>query len=126
MQTVESFIHELKSESQREIVTFLHTWLVEDLGLVPKIRYRVPFYYQKTWMIYLSPTKKGVIDFSFIRGHQLSEEHTLLESRGRKMVKSLEIISLDTLPYEALEAAVQEAILIDKTIPNKISKSKKG
>jgi hypothetical protein len=39
-----------------------HKWLTMDLNLTYKIRFKIPFYYRKSWVCYLNSTKQGNID----------------------------------------------------------------
>ncbi len=102
--------------NQREVMMFLHHWFSEELGLTEKIRYNIPFYYGKSWICYLNPTKSGTVDLAFVRGNELSNSQGLLESKGRKQVYSVELNSLEEVPVKILEEIIQEAILLDESI----------
>lgn len=124
MAEVENFIYEHEGK-QREVLLYLHNLLFSDLDLTVKMRYGVPFYYKKSWICYLNPTKKGTIEFAFTRGNELSNEQGLLDSKGRKQVYSVEFESLEDIPKETVNEITQEAILLDEAIPY-ASKRKKG
>ena len=124
MAEVENFIYEHEGK-QREVMLYLHNLLSSDLDLTVKMRYGVPFYYKKSWICYLNPTKKGTIEFAFTRGNELSNEQGLLDSKGRKQVYSVEFESLEDIPKETVNEVTQEAILLDEAIPY-ASKRKKG
>ena len=124
MAEVENFIYEHEGK-QREVMLYLHNLLSSDLNLTVKMRYGVPFYYRKSWICYLNPTKKGTIEFAFTRGNELSNEQGLLDSKGRKQVYSVEFESLEDIPKETVNEVTQEAILLDEAIPY-ASKRKKG
>ncbi len=81
------------------------------------MRYKIPFYDGKSWICYLNPTKKGKIEFAFVRGNELSNDQGLLESKGRKQVYSVEFEKLKDIPQQALNEIIQEAILLDGSKP---------
>ena len=128
MSEVEAFI-EGKEGRQREILFYLRNMLVEQLGLIEKIRYKIPFFYNRSWICYLNPVKNNGVDLSFIRGNELSNIQGLLEARDRAQVRSIAIYSLENLPITTIEEIIQEAILLDETTPyeskNKSKRSRK-
>ena len=124
MNPVENFIYE-KEGKQRELLILLHEVLVNDFDLQPKIRYRIPFYYRKSWITYLNPLKDGGVDFTFLRGQELSNAQGLLENRDRKQVSSLQFQEIEEIPLEALYEILQEAILLDETVPYKLKRKRK-
>jgi len=120
MGEVEDFIYQ-QEDSQREVMLYLHQ-LFLDMNLVAKIRYRVPFYYGKSWVCYLNPLKKEGIELAFIRGNELSNEQGILDPKDRKQVAGIELYSIDDIPHDALHEVLQEAILLDETIPYRLKK----
>lgn len=124
MSKVTSFIDE-QEDDQREVMFFLHRYLTEELELTDKMRYDIPFYYGRSWICYLNPTKNGAVEFAFIRGNELSNEQGLLDSRGRKQVYGVEFEKMEDIPFELLEEVIQEAILLDETVAYQ-SKRKSG
>ena len=123
MDAVEHFIYE-KTGTQREILLYLHQILAEELGLQPKIRYRIPFYYQKSWICYLNPLKEGGVEFVFLRGNELSNEQDLLDTKGRKQVRGITFRQVADVPLEAIYEIIQEALVLDETVPYRIRKNK--
>ena len=113
MSPVEDFIYQMEGQ-QREVLLYLHHILKNELNLQDKIRYKVPFYYGKSWICYLNPTKDNKIDLSFIYGNQLSNEQGLLESRGRKQVCSITFDAVKNIPTQLIYDILQEAILLDE------------
>lgn len=124
MNEVESFIYNYQGK-QRDVMLYLHSLLSSDLGLTVKLRFGIPFYYRKSWICYLSPKKKGIVEFAFVRGNELSNEQGLLNSKGRKQVFSVDFESIAGIPNDVINEIIQEAILLDQTIPY-ASKRKKG
>ncbi len=124
MEAVEDFIYRHEGQ-QRELLLQLHQVLTEELNLSPKIRYKIPFYYNRSWICYLNPTKQDTVELAFTRGNELSNAQGLLDSKGRQQVFSIEITSLSDIQNEALHEVWQEAILLDETVPY-ASKRQKG
>ena len=124
MAEVEDFIYEYEGQ-QREILLYLYQLFTADLGLESKIRYRIPFYYGRSWICYTNPVKKEGIELVFLRGNELSNEQGLLESKGRKQVLGVTFSKLADIPEETLLEVLQEAMLLDETVAY-ASKRKKG
>lgn len=113
---VEDFIYSHEG-NQREIMLFIHNMMMAHPGVTHKIRYRVPFYYRKSWMCYLNPRKGDKVAFNFIRGNELSNAQGILESLGRKQVMSITFGHVNEIPVQSLEEVIQEAMLLDETTP---------
>lgn len=122
MSEVEDFIYQ-QDEEQRKIIIYLHETLTR-LDLTCKIRYKVPFYYAKSWICYINVSKTGSVELSFTRGNELSNEQGLLDHKGRKQVFSLELKTYRDIPKDALNEIIQEALLLDETIPYASKRSK--
>jgi hypothetical protein len=103
--------------SQREIMEILHNLMMDQPGILCKISYKIPFYYRNSWICYLNPQKKGGIEFAFTRGNELSNEQGLLEKKGRQMVRGITLLEPGEIPLEGLNEIIQEAILLDETVP---------
>lgn len=116
MDAVASFIME-QSGQQRALLQYLHRLLCEQPGLSAKIRYKIPFYYRKSWVCYLNPVKNKGIELAFLRGNELSNEQGLLGFRGRKQVSGIIFYQLHEIPEEAVREIVQEALLLDEEVP---------
>jgi hypothetical protein len=116
MTEVEDYIYSFE-QSQREVMLYLHRLLSEELDLTAKIRYKIPFYYRKSWICYLNPIKEKSIEFAFVRGNELSNTQGLLNNKGRKQVYSLELTDMASLPTKEINELIQEAIILDDTVP---------
>lgn len=110
------FIYEYEDE-QRAVMLYLHRLLVDEFGLVDKIKHRIPFYYGRSWICYLNPTQDGRVEFAFVRGSELANEQGLLDSRGRKQVSGVIFSRAADIPTEIVEELIQEAIVLDETVP---------
>lgn len=116
MTEVEDFIYTL-DDSQRTIMLFIHNLLTNEFTLIDKCRYKIPFYFMKSWICYLNPSKNNTVELAFLRGNELSNTQKLLESKGRKQVWSIELKKLDELPLLELREIIHEAILLDYAVP---------
>jgi hypothetical protein len=116
MNDVENFIYGFDG-AQREIMLCIHRMLCEELNLVAKLRFKIPFYYGKSWICYLNPTKNGSVEFAFTRGNELSNVQGLLDDKGRKQVRSIDFFKLSEIPIAELTEIIQEAVLLDETVP---------
>jgi hypothetical protein len=104
---------------------FIHKLLSDELTLTDKLRFKIPFYYRNSWICYLNPSKNNSIEFVFVRGHELSNTQGLLDNKGRKQVWSMELTKPSEMPIKELTEIIQEAILLDETVPY-ASKGKKS
>jgi len=116
MTEVEDYIYNFDN-SQRDIMLYIHKLLSVELNLTDKLRFKIPFYYRKSWICYLNPSKNNTIEFAFVRGNELSNSQNLLDSKGRKQVWSIELPKLSKIPIKELTEIIQEAILLDETVP---------
>ncbi len=112
------------NDHQQEVLQYLHNLLVSFPEIEPKIRYRVPFYYCKSWICYLNPKKIGV-ELCFLRGNELSNSQGLLEARDRKQVYGIIFEKVADIPTEPLLEILQEAFLLDETVPYQSKNRKK-
>jgi hypothetical protein len=87
----------LQPEPIRGIMTVLRSWVL-DLGrhTEEKISNKIPYFSFYGPMCYLNPKDDGV-ELGFTKGYELSDDDRILESKGRKMVKSITFFSLTSL-----------------------------
>lgn len=116
MSNVEDYIEQFDG-NQREIMLHFHSLLTLNFNLIQKIRFKVPFYYGKSWICYLNPTKKGKVELAFVRGNELSNNQSILDSKGRKQVYSIEFETISEIPTEQINEIILEAILLDESKP---------
>jgi len=121
--TPEIFISE-QEQPVREIMLYFHDLFVNDLLLTSKIRFGIPFYYQKSWVCYLNHLKNNKVELAFLRGRELSNYQAVLESRGRKQISGITFSSLDENLIKLSHEIIQEALLLDTTIPYRIKRKK--
>ncbi len=124
MNPVENYIYKQEA-NQREIFIFFHELLTNQFQLVPHIKWNVPMYKGKSWVIYLNPDKKKTgVHVCFLRGNELSNQNKILDAKGRKLVSSIFIETIDKMPYDFLLESIQEAVELDAKVPFKIKRNK--
>jgi hypothetical protein len=124
MNAVENYIANCDGEGAL-ILSFLHELIIEKGDLTPKLKYGIPFYYRKSWICYLNPLKNGGVELAFPRGNELSNIQGLLMDKGRKQVFGIELHSIETTPIDSIIELINEAILLDETIPYSSKRSMK-
>ena len=113
MKSVQDFIYEPDQPCQ-EVLSLLHEMLTGNYGLRPVLRYGIPFYDQHSWICYLNPVRKKGIEIAFIRGNELSNSQGLLDFRGRKQVAGMIFNKTSSIPEQALDEIILEALWIDE------------
>ena len=116
MNEVEEFIYGFEGDTL-EVMKYLHSLMMDQPGIRCKLSYKIPFYYRNSWICYIFPQKKGGIEFAFPRGRELSNEQGILDTRGRKEVAGIILKTLDDIPEESLIEVIQEAIILDESVP---------
>lgn len=113
--TVQRFIAESEPH-QREIMTILRSWIF-DVGshVKEKISNDIPYFEYYGNFCYLNPVQGGV-DLGFVHGNILSNEQHLLESKGRKLVKSATFYSVAELEEheEEVRHLLNEAAILNE------------
>lgn len=112
--------------NQAEILSYLDEMLMSFPEIESKIRYRVPFYFRKSWICYCNPLKNDRIELAFLRANEMSNEQGLLNFKDRKQVAGIEFGSIKEIPHETLWEVIQEAILLDDTVPYASKRKKSG
>ena len=115
MNHVQNYILD-QNEDNQQIMQYFHDLLTSFPEVTAKIRYKVPFYYLKSWFLYLNPQKKGGVEICFIYGQKLSNEHGLLEKKDRKQVAGITFKKISEIPENIIFEIIQEAFLIDDLI----------
>lgn len=96
---------------------YFHDLMLSFPGVISKISYRIPFYYRKSWLCYLNPTKEEGVEFAFPRGNELSNSQGLLESKSRNQVTSVTFQNIKEIPEATIREIIHEAILLDDAVP---------
>ncbi|MAY83604.1 MAG: hypothetical protein CMP59_05660 [Flavobacteriales bacterium] len=114
MNEVEEYILR-QSEGQREVMLYLHELFVREYNLSPKIKYGIPFYFGNKWVCYLNPRKIGDIDLTFLRGSKIKGFDGVLETRDRKMVKSLVLDVNESIDEDLIHQLMALAMELDNS-----------
>ena len=113
--TVDDYINQHSPDHQRILRWVRQIILLSDSNIREKISWNVPFYtYRRVHLCYLNVVRSEpmAVDLAFTSGHELPDEANLLESRGRKTIKSL-IIRNGADPHEVfVRTYMQEALLL--------------
>lgn len=120
----EEFMYQYEGE-QKSILDYFHHMLTEEIGLTCKMRWKLPFYFRNSWIVYLNPKEDGIVEFAYVRGNELSNANGLMEFKNRKQIMSTEIKSLKSMPIDGILENLQEALMVDETVPYKLRKKTK-
>lgn len=101
---------------QGEVLQYLHDMLMSFPEMESKIRYRVPFFYRRSWIVYLNPKKGELVELCFLRANEMSNEQGLLDFKDRTQVAGVTYGSVKEIDDAVLWEVVQEAILLDETV----------
>ena len=119
---VNDYINDFEG-SKRQVLDYFHSLLTTEFNLEAMLKYKIPFYYCKSWICYLNPGNDH-IEVAFPRGNELSNEQGLLNSKGRKQVMGVEFKTLDEIPRKIVSEIIHEAVLLDETTPYKSKRNK--
>ena len=112
---VSGFISQ-QPEPNKEMITILRSWVL-DLGrhTEEKISNKIPYFSFFGPMCYLNPTDEAV-ELGFTKGYELSDDNRILESKGRKMVKSITFYSVTSLEEQedAIRHILNEAAILNE------------
>ena len=114
--SVEDYIVSLENENQKKLILFFHSRFKQYPTVTPKIRFKIPFYYQKTWVCYINPVKPNGIEICFIRGFELSNEQGILDAKKRNMIKGVTFFDIEKNTVRAVEEIFIEALELERTV----------
>jgi len=113
MNPVEAYIFEQPSP-KKEMLDYLHHLILGADDLQPKLSYRIPFYYRKSWVCYLNATNKTGVEFALCRANELASDFDILSFGKRAQVASVEFHTLEEIPEQELLECLQAAIELDE------------
>lgn len=103
-----------QDDERREILYFLHDLILSHFPeMEAKIRYRIPFYFRKSWICYLNPVKPAGVELVFTRANELSNAQGLLDFKDRKQVAGITFTAIPDTIIESLLEVLAEAVLLD-------------
>lgn len=108
----------LPNEKLRHLANELNDFIL-TYDLQTKYRYKVPFYYGRSWICYLNLSKnREAIEVNFIRANEFYTK-AKLDFKGRKMVAGLEFSDNSNIDFEMLANALESAIKLDEDVKYK-------
>ncbi|GAB3639841.1 DUF1801 domain-containing protein [Spirosoma arcticum] len=114
--TVDDYINQQMSDHQRILRWLRQLILTSDSDIRERISWKVPFYTcHATHLCYLNVVRSEPmeVDLAFVQGSGLPDEAGLLESRGRKKIKSLIIRNVGNPEEDVVRTYLQEALLLN-------------
>lgn len=108
--SAESYIDSRPKDLQPLLNSIREVLLSLDPILVETIKYNTPFYMHKGKNVCYLSTKNNIVQVGFVKGFQLSDQHQLLVSDNRSIVRALEFASFSTDDKRVLLETVYEAI----------------
>lgn len=102
--------------NQQEIMLHLHELITSYPEITSKIRYKIPFYYRRSWFCYINPLKNDSVELVFLRANELSNEQGALDFKDRKQVAGITFATVSDIKYELLHELLQEALLLDENV----------
>jgi len=106
-----------RPQKEQDIFLFLHNMLMHCPGMTCKMRFKIPFYYRKSWICYLNPVKGGGVELAFTRANELADEQGALNFKSRKQVAGIEYSGVKDLETAVIQVLLNEALILDETIP---------
>jgi hypothetical protein len=105
---------ESMTEAEAAVLRTLHEMIADLPGITAKERYKIPFYYGKSWICYLNKHKKGGIELAFTRAIEMEEVHSLLDFNGRKQIGGIRVASVEDLDEDIVLTLLYTAIELDQ------------
>ncbi len=113
------------SGNQHDCMLLLHDFISEIPGIQPKIRFKIPFYYRKTWICYLNPIKNHSVELCFVRAKEFEHSKIYLEFRDRVQVGGIMLTRPEDINFSLIKLIIEEALLLDETKPYTFKKTRK-
>jgi hypothetical protein len=109
---VADYFERCADEQRSVLLLFRECILNASVHIEEKWRFNTPFYDYYGMCFYLGKTKKDECEIGFIDGFLLSNDQGLLTSFHLKMVRHYRVKSQNEVNTAALNALIQEALLI--------------
>ena len=101
---------------QRKLMQVLHDLILSQFDFQTKIRYRVPFFYNKSWICYMNPIKNEGVELCFLRGNELANADGILDFKDRKQVGGISYYTLADIDTHSPIQILHEALILDQTV----------
>jgi hypothetical protein len=106
-----------QSETQLTILEYLNDFLLTYPEVERKMRFKVPFYFRKSWITYVNPIKPEGIELAFLRANEIPEIQPYLDFKKRKQVAGLTLTSINDIDEELLHLLFSSAYSLDDEVP---------
>jgi hypothetical protein len=104
------------TDEQRQMCDVLRGIILEaSPAIVESFKFHIPFYTMNGFLFYISPLKKGSIQLAFCQGRLMDDFEKLFVGHDRKEVRHIVLHTIDSAPFEAIQAYVFEAVALNKT-----------
>lgn len=121
MDQVANYI-ERQPEHIQKLLYYLYDYFLSYPNIISRYKYRIPFYYQKTWVCYTNVKKAGTVELVFVKGRELSEYPTLM-ANGRKMARGITYSTIESIDHTILDPLWLEALTLDLNVPYTFKKN---
>ncbi len=122
MHEIEEFILKFDG-NQNDVLRYLHSLITSYDGVKCSIKFRIPFYFGRSWLCYLNPVKNNGTELVFTRGVELSQMFPILEKKSRKIVAGITFYHLNEIPELEIAEILTEALRLDAVKGNPFSQS---
>lgn len=117
MDPAQNYILDLEGR-QATLFQYLHDLFMNYPEVHSKVRYKIPFYFRKSWICYLNPIKKGEgVELCFTRANELSNEQGALDFKDRKQIAGISYFELEAIDEKLIREIFEEALLLDEEVP---------
>lgn len=121
---VEGFILDFEGK-EGDIMQAIYDHLATYPGVMVKLKYGIPFFYRKSWICYINPSKGRGVEWNFLRANEMSGIASFLDFRGRKQVAGKWITEVEMVFCEQMQGVWTMALELDDRIPYSGVKRKK-
>jgi hypothetical protein len=110
---VEEYFSQAKVESQEGLRSAHSLIMAASPAMECRLVYGVPFYYQNKRICFLNFLDSG-FRVGFCDGYLIEDDLGMLTAQDRKVIRHLDIASIDEKAYESLKYYLEQAVEIDR------------
>lgn len=112
-------------DPQQSLMIILDNLIMTQFDFQAKIRFSIPFYYNKSWVCYLNPIKNDGVELCFLRANELANTDGLLDFKDRKQVAGISYYTTQQISTNSPVQLLQEALILDETVKYESKRQKK-
>jgi hypothetical protein len=111
MNPAEEYILRQKEPFQSILLCIRDIVLASNDDIQEQFKYGLPFYRfnEKPLCYFNVPKNKNRVDICFWKGFELEDKHQILHARDRKMIKCVEIYSLEEINIKGIVSLLKES-----------------